>query len=302
MEPVVKIEQLSKVFKGKKAVNNVSFSIYQGEVVAILGPNGAGKTTTILMMLGLLNPTVGSARLFGNDTKAKEVRERIGVMLQEVSLMDGLKVKEILRLFRSYYPNPLPLETLMDMTGLEETDLKKRVEKLSGGQKRRVGFSLALAGNPDLLFFDEPTVGMDVTARKAFWENILELKKQGKTILFSTHYLQEADDIADRIILFQNGSIMADGNPGDMKRQLTKQSVSFITKERIPKNFFLQESFVSDCFEQDGRMVILTNDTDAVLAKIYTQQLEVKDIRVERGRLEEAFEQLMNQGKQGEVV
>ncbi len=216
--------------------------------------------------------------------------------------MDGLKVKEILRLFRSYYPNPLPLETLMDMTGLEETDLKKRVEKLSGGQKRRVGFSLALAGNPDLLFFDEPTVGMDVTARKAFWENILELKKQGKTILFSTHYLQEADDIADRIILFQNGSIMADGNPGDMKRQLTKQSVSFITKERIPKNFFLQESFVSDCFEQDGRMVILTNDTDAVLAKIYTQQLEVKDIRVERGRLEEAFEQLMNQGKQGEVV
>lgn len=295
------IEQLTKTFKGKKAVDDVSFSIYPGEVVAILGPNGAGKTTTILMMLGLLNPTEGSAQLFGQDAKAKAVHERIGVMLQEVSLMDGLKVREILRLFRSYYPNPLPLETLMDMTGLAEADLRKRVEKLSGGQKRRVAFSLALTGNPDLLFFDEPTVGMDIAARKAFWENILALKKQGKTILFSTHYLQEADDIADRIILFQNGRIMADGKPDDMKKQLTKQSVSFITKDRFPKKLFLQEPFVSDCFVQEGRLVVLTDDTDAVLAKIYSEQLEVRDVRVEKGRLEEAFEQLVNQGREGEI-
>lgn len=295
------IEQLTKMFKGKKAVDDVSFSIYPGEVVAILGPNGAGKTTTILMMLGLLNPTEGSARLFGQDAKAKAVHERIGVMLQEVSLMDGLKVREILRLFRSYYPNPLPLETLMDRTGLAEADLRKRVEKLSGGQKRRVAFSLALTGNPDLLFFDEPTVGMDIAARKAFWENILALKKQGKTILFSTHYLQEADDIADRIILFQNGRIMADGKPADLKKQLTKQSVSFITKDRFPKKLFLQEPFVSDCFVQEGRMVVSTDDTDAVLAKIYAQQLEVRDVRVEKGRLEEAFEQLVNQGREGET-
>ncbi|GIN73692.1 ABC transporter ATP-binding protein [Bacillus sp. J14TS2] len=301
MEAVVHIEQLTKTFKGKKAVDDVSFSIYPGEVVAILGPNGAGKTTTILMMLGLLNPTEGSAQLFGQDAKAKAVHERIGVMLQEVSLMDGLKVREILRLFRSYYPNPLPLETLMDMTGLAEADLRKRVEKLSGGQKRRVAFSLALTGNPDLLFFDEPTVGMDIAARKAFWENILALKKQGKTILFSTHYLQEADDIADRIILFQNGRIMADGKPDDMKKQLTKQSVSFITKDRFPKKLFLQEPFVSDCFVQEGRLVVLTDDTDAVLAKIYSEQLEVRDVRVEKGRLEEAFEQLVNQGREGEI-
>lgn len=302
VRPVVKIEHLTKTFKGKKAVDDVSFSVHQGEVVAILGPNGAGKTTTILMMLGLLNPTAGSAQLFGQDTKTKEVRERIGVMLQEVSLMDGLKVKEILRLFRSYYPNPLPLETLLKITGLEESDLKRRVEKLSGGQKRRVAFALALAGNPDLLFFDEPTVGMDIAARKSFWENIQHLKKQGKTILFSTHYLQEADDIADRIILFQNGVIKADGTPDDMKRQLTKQSVSFLTKDVLPKKFFLQEPFVSDCFVKDGRMVILTDDTDAVLAKIYAEQLEVRDIRVEKGRLEEAFEQLMDQERDGDVV
>nr|WP_144919634.1 ABC transporter ATP-binding protein [Paenibacillus bovis] len=292
MDSVVEIKQLTKVFKNTKAVNGVSFSIKQGEVVAILGPNGAGKTTTMLMMLGLLNPTAGVARLFNDDAKAISVRERIGVMLQEVSVMDAMKVKELIKLFQSYYPNPLEMEKLVRLSGLSEQDLNKRTEKLSGGQKRRVGFALALAGNPELLFFDEPTVGMDISARKVFWETVRELSEQGKTIIFTTHYLQEADDIASRIILFNKGSIVADGNPADIKKKLSKQSVSFIAKNDINKELFVQLPFVSDVFQKNDRMYIVTDDTDSVLATIFKGNLQVQDIQIEKGRLEEAFEQL----------
>ncbi|WP_048601388.1 ABC transporter ATP-binding protein [Rubeoparvulum massiliense] len=292
MEKIVEIKHLSKRFKDKQAVDDVSFTIRKGEVVAILGPNGAGKTTTMLMMLGLLNPTNGSALLFSRNAKEKSVRNRIGVMLQEVSLMDCLSVKEILQLFRSYYPVPLSYDELIELTGLEQEELKKRTEKLSGGQKRRVAFALAMAGNPDLLFFDEPTVGMDVSARKHFWQRVRELANQGKTIIFSTHYLQEADDIADRIILFNHGKVIADGRPDEIKNKVAKQSVSFILDPSISRESLSQDPFLSKMYEKDGRIYITTDDTDAVLARIFELKLKAGEIRIEKGRLEEAFEQL----------
>lgn len=298
MENVVEIIELTKVFKDKKAVDNVSFSIKRGEIVSILGPNGAGKSTTMLMMLGLLNPTNGESKLFNENAKEKKVRERIGVMLQEVSLMDGLKVKEIIQLFRSYYPNPLPMKQLINLTGLTGDDLNKRTEKLSGGQKRRVGFALALAGNPDLLFFDEPTVGMDISARKVFWDTIKELAENGKTIIFSTHYLQEADDIADRIILFNKGAVVADGTPATIKGNLLKQSVSFKATSTFPKEHFLMFPYVIDVYEKSGRTFVVTDNTDFVIAKIFEDHLEVHDIAIEKGRLEEAFEQLTVEQKE----
>ncbi|MEK5070857.1 ABC transporter ATP-binding protein [Sporosarcina sp. FSL K6-1508] len=292
VEYTVEIKELTKIFKGKKAVDNVSFSIKRGEIVAILGPNGAGKSTTMLMMLGLLQPTIGGSKLFNSDAKEKKVRERIGVMLQEVSLMDGLKVKEIIRLFRSYYPKPLSIEKLVSLTGLSEADLNKRTDKLSGGQKRRVGFALALAGDPDLLFFDEPTVGMDISARKVFWETVKELAANGKTIIFSTHYLQEADDVAGRIILFNKGKVVADGKPEDLKGNLLKQSVSFVADRPFSTEIFLRLPQVSNVYDQGDRTFIITSDTDSILSKIFSEQLIVHDIAIEKGRLEEAFEQL----------
>ena len=298
MEYAVEIKQLTKVFKDKKAVDDVSFSIKRGEIVAILGPNGAGKSTTMLMMLGLLYPTTGESKLFNADAKEKKVRERIGVMLQEVSLMDGLKVKEILRLFRSYYPNPLSMEQLISFTGLSVEDLNKRTDKLSGGQKRRVGFALALAGNPDLLFFDEPTVGMDIAARKVFWDTVKELAAQGKTIIFSTHYLQEADDVAGRIILFNKGKVVADGTPEAIKGNLLKQSVSFVAEQPFPKEKYLQLPQVSDVYVQGGRTIIITSDIDVILAKVFAEQVVVHEIAIEKGRLEEAFEQLTVEQKE----
>lgn len=298
MDKAVEIKQLTKVFKNKKAVDGVSFTINKGEVTAILGPNGAGKTTTMLMMLGLLKPTEGEALLFSNNPNEQKVREKLGVMLQEVSLMDGLKVKELIQLFRSYYPTPMKMNELTALTGLSENDLQKRTEKLSGGQKRRVAFALALAGNPDLLFFDEPTVGMDITSRKLFWETVRGFARQGKTIIFTTHYLQEADDYADRIILFNEGKVAADGTPDEMKKKLTKQFVSFIAPDEMSTDLFLQLPFVSDVYEEEGRTYIISEDTDSVLYMIFEENLYVKDIRVEKGRLDEAFEQLTVEQKE----
>ncbi|OJH20376.1 ABC transporter ATP-binding protein, partial [Bacillus obstructivus] len=143
--------------------------------------------------------------------------------------------KELIKLIRGYYPNPLSMNHLIQLTGLEKGDLEKRTEKLTGGQKRREAFALALAGNPDLLFSDEPTVGMDTSSRRIFWETVKDLAREGKTIIFTTHYLQEADDYAERMILFKEGHIIADGKTAEIKRKMTKQSVSFVAGEDISK-------------------------------------------------------------------
>ncbi|MDW0114646.1 ABC transporter ATP-binding protein [Sporosarcina saromensis] len=293
MESIVEVSKLTKNFKDVKAVDNVSFSIKRGGIVAFLGPNGAGKSTTILMLLGLLNPTYGNVKLFNEDPKIRLVRERIGVMMQHVSLMDAVKVRELLALFKSYYSNSLSMEQLINITGLSGSEVNKRTEKLSGGQRQRVGFALALVGNPDLLFFDEPTVGMDSTSRKMFWDKVRELAKEGKTIIFSTHYLQEADDVATRILLFKNGKIAADGSPESIKRNMLKQTVSFkVNGPFMYREKFLKMTEVIELFEKKGRVTIVTENSDVILSKLFTDNISVSDISVDRGSLEDAFVQL----------
>lgn len=299
MEHIVKIRQLTKRFKDKTAVDSVSFTIQKGEITAILGPNGAGKTTAMLMMLGLIKPSSGSAEIFGRNPRDRHVRERIGVMLQDVSIIDGLKVEEVLRLFRSYYPNPLSMERLVAMTGFSGQELKQRTEKLSGGQKRRLGFALALTGNPDLLFLDEPTVGMDVASRKQFWAVIRELVEEGKSMLFTTHYLQEADDAADRVLLFRRGSIAADDHPSRLKARLSRQIVSFQAGNGVNAVNFATWPEVQDVYEEAGRMYIIADDTDKVLSRLYRENIEIYDVQVERGRLDEAFEILTSSEREG---
>lgn len=294
MESIIELNHVSKVFKDKKAVDDISFRIAKGSIVAILGPNGAGKTTALSMILGLLEPTEGEIRVFGKPPKDPFVRNNIGAMLQEVSLMDRLKVREVLELMRSYYHNPMDIDALIAMTGLQGKDLNRYTEKLSGGQKRNLGFALAMAGNPDLLFFDEPTVGLDIGARRRFWNQIKAFAEQGKTILFTTHYLQEADDAADRIILFHQGTLVADGTPEEIKSVIVKRTVSFIPLEDGPEFRSRLKAIppLSDFAEQDGRIIIHTDNTDLVLEYIFAERLYVRDIAIEQGRLDEAFEQL----------
>lgn len=300
MEIVISLNQITKQFKKQTAVNNISTVIHKGELVAILGPNGAGKSTTLLMMLGLIEPTNGEITLMGDHPKHKRNRERVGAMLQEVSMIDALTVMEVIQLFRSYYPQPMAFEQLISITGLQEEDLKKRADKLSGGQKRRLSFALALAGDPEIIFFDEPTVGMDTSARRNFWRTVEEMNKKGKTVIFTTHYLQEADDVAKRIILFNQGKIIADGAPIDIKRKLTASSVSFAANDFISLEMLTTIAYVTKVVEKDGRVFLETDHTDEVLEEIFARKIKVKDINIHHGRLDEAFEQLTRRG--GEFV
>ncbi|WP_284036380.1 ABC transporter ATP-binding protein [Neobacillus sp. 114] len=298
MNEILTVTNVTKSFHRKKAVNDVSFSITKGEVVAILGPNGAGKTTTISMILGLLKHTSGEIRLFNLPPQEKQVREKIGTMLQEVSVMQGLRVGEVLELIRSYYPQMLAMEELIELTGLTEQDLRTRAEKLSGGQKRRLSFALALAGNPELIIFDEPTVGMDIHARKRFWQTVRTLAEEGKTIIFSTHYLQEADDAADRILLFKDGAIAADGTPAQIKASISKQSVSFIVDPEISLEKLYLNIEIHDIFRKNNRVYIHTDNTDRILELLFQEKIGARDIQIERGKLEEAFEQLTSETKE----
>ncbi|PEA27711.1 ABC transporter ATP-binding protein [Bacillus cereus] len=298
MEKIIEVNGVSKTFKHKKAVNNVSFHVNKGKIVALLGPNGAGKTTTISMMLGLKDPTEGNISIFGKGPKHREVRNSLGAMLQEVSVIDSITVEEAIELFRSYYTNPVEKETLLQLSNLEP-ERKQRCEKLSGGQKRRLNFALALAGNPDLLFLDEPTVGMDITSRKTFWETIRKLASEGKTIILTTHYLEEADALADRILLFANGKIIADGTPDEMKAAISRKTISFYSKEKIPKSLLKELPHVTEVQSNEGRFTLTTEDTDATLQAIYQRNLPVTDVSVERGSLDEAFEQFVANQKEG---
>ncbi|MED4534277.1 ABC transporter ATP-binding protein [Metabacillus fastidiosus] len=298
MSDVLSLNNVTKSFKDKTAVNKVSFSIGKGEIVAILGPNGAGKTTTISIILGLLKPTGGELRIFNELPASKKVKDKIGVMLQEVSVMSGLNVNEILQLIRSYYKQPMPLDELVALTNLTDSDLKTRAEKLSGGQKRRLSFALALAGNPELIIFDEPTVGMDIQARKRFWQTVRELANQGKTIIFSTHYLQEADDAAKRILLFKDGEIVADGTPEQIKSKISKQSVSFSVDPGVSIEVLYLHSEIDNVHRKNNRVYVQSNNTDRVLEVIFQEKLGAYDIRIESGKLEEAFEQLTSGNKE----
>lgn len=298
MDSVIEMNGVSKLYKDKKAVNNISFNIAKGSITAILGPNGAGKTTALGMLLGLLEPTEGTVKIFGQHPKDKAVREKTGAMLQEVSVMDRLKVREIIALIRSYYPQPMDMEFLIKATGLEPADLNRYAEKLSGGQKRSLGFALALAGDPELIFFDEPTVGLDITSRRRFWDTVRGLAEQGKTIVFTTHYLQEAEDIADRILLFSKGHLVADGSPDEIKSRIVKRSLSFLPvgdRSELRRSL-MKLTAIEDCYEKEGRIHVTTDDTDEALRAIFVTGLPVKDVRIDQGRLDDAFEQLtMNQ-------
>src|ERR1700736_4251063 len=212
MPPAAELIDATKKYGEVEALKGVTIRIELGEVVAMLGPNGAGKTTSISLLLGLRKPTSGKALLFGLDPTNLLARSRVGVMLQESGVPQMLKVREIVDLFRSYYPNPLPRDRAIAMAGLEEKT-NALVKELSGGQRQRLYFALAVCGNPDVLFLDEPTVGMDVEGRRAFLDGIKTFGASGKTIVLTTHYLEEADELADRIVVIDRGVVIANAPP-----------------------------------------------------------------------------------------
>ena len=296
MKAAIQLTGVSKIFKGKPAVDNLTLSIQEGTVVALLGPNGAGKTTTVSMILGLQQPTKGTVKLLGADPREQKVRNRIGAMLQDVSVIDGLKVSESINLFRSYYEKPLALQYLLQVSNLE-SEKDKIASSLSGGQQRRLGFALALAGDPEVIFLDEPTVGMDVTSRQLFWDTVRAMAGRGRTIVLTTHYLDEADSVADRIVVINNGKLIADGTPSEIKAETTGRVISFIAGESVTTERLLAIPGVTD-IQWSGRKVKLSSsNTDQLITALIEKRFEMRDIEIQSGGLEDAFQALVQTAK-----
>src|SRR5262249_52974937 len=222
--PAVELRAVRKRYGQVEALRGVDLTIQRGEVVALLGPNGAGKTTSIGLMLGLARPTSGTARVLGQDPASMAARSRSGAMLQDTGLPDQLTPAELVRLFRSYYPTPLPAERVLEAAGLRAS-ARKRYGDLSGGQRQRVAFALAICGDPDLLFLDEPTVGLDVEGRRLFLAWMADWASSGRTIVLTTHHLEEADQLARRIVVLDRGAVLADESPDALRARVPGKRV-----------------------------------------------------------------------------
>jgi ABC-2 type transport system ATP-binding protein len=284
----VRLDGLTKSFGPVRAVRGVDLDIAPGEVVALLGPNGAGKSTTIDMLLGLARPDHGSARLFGREPQAAVSEGLVGAMLQAGTILPDVAVGELVDLFGSLHKRPIPVEEALERAGI--ADLAKRpTAKLSGGQVQRVRFALAVVTDPELLVLDEPTVAMDVEARRSFWAQMHALTAAGRTVLFATHYLAEADEYADRVVLMREGSIVADGTSAEIKSRVAGRSISATFARTTPREL-AELPGVDDVREgRNGRTILRCDDSDLALRAMLARYPDARDIEVESVDLEEAF-------------
>jgi ABC-2 type transport system ATP-binding protein len=280
------LEGVSKNYGPVRALSSIDFRVRAGEVVALLGPNGAGKTTAVKLLLGLLQPNSGKVRVFGADPTNPENRMRTGAMLQVGKVPETLRVREHIDLFSSYYQNPLPAGEVLVAAGLEKLSDRKFGD-LSGGQRQRVLFALALCGDPDLLFLDEPTVGLDVEARRMLWEEIRKLVQRGKTVLLTTHYLQEADALADRVAVINKGEIIAEGTPAQIKSQTAGKKIRCIT--RLPLQTIREMPGVSEVKEDREAIEIHAAEAEPVLREMLARDASLAGLEVTSAGLEDAF-------------
>lgn len=286
-DSVVELLAVHKSYGSVEALRGVDLAIRRGEVTALLGPNGAGKTTAISVMLGLRRPTRGQARLLGLPPQDRRARSACGVMLQESGVSAPLRVRELLDLFRSYYPRPLPVDKALALAGLQEqADVQSG--KLSGGQRQRLFFALAVCGDPEVIFLDEPSVGMDVEARRAFLSGIRNFAASGKTIVLTTHYLEEADELAQRVVVIDRGLVIADGSPRQIKSRVSGKRISFSSSRPLTERDFAGLPY--NALELDGERVrILSSEPETILGELFRRGLPIGDLEVTGADLEEAF-------------
>ncbi|HET9225346.1 MAG TPA: ABC transporter ATP-binding protein [Thermoanaerobaculia bacterium] len=298
-QPIAELKRAAKTYGKVTALDGVDFQVRPGEVVALLGPNGAGKTTAVQLLLGLLRPSNGSATLFGIDPRSAEARVRIGAMLQISKVPETLKVREHVDLISSYYHRPLPRSESLALAGLGGLE-ERLFGKLSGGQKQRLLFALALCGNPDLLFLDEPTVGLDVESRRGLWSVIQGKASEGRSVLLTTHYLEEADALADRIVLIRRGKIVAEGTPSEIKARAAGRKIRCHTS--LPLTDVASLSGVRNA-RRDGEITeLFAVDAERVLRELLSRDRSLSGLEVKGADLEEAFLALTNSDDPKEVA
>jgi len=286
----IELENLSKSYGPVQAVRGVDVSIAAGEIVALLGPNGAGKSTTIDMLLGLTRPDRGSVSVFGLEPAAAIDRGLVGAMLQSGALIRDLTVRELVTMMAALYPSPFTVDEVLTLAGCTPI-ADRRTQKLSGGQTQRVRFAVAAVSNPELLVLDEPTAAMDVEARHGFWVSMRAFAARGKTVLFATHYLEEADAYADRIVLMAAGRIVADGPATEIKARVGGRIIRATLPGVAPAELLALPGVTGA--ESRGEAVVLTcADSDAALRALLSAYPAARDLEVKGAGLEQAFLEL----------
>ncbi len=278
-----------KQFGQVVALNGIDLQVRAGELLAVLGRNGAGKSTAINVLLGALRADSGTVEVLGGKPTELAVRQRIGVMLQSTELPDTLKVGELLEQVRGYYPNPRSSAECIALAGLEGL-LDRRYGKLSGGQQRRVQFALAICGNPQLLFLDEPTTGLDIDARQGLWRAVRELVAAGSAVLLTTHYLEEAEALADRVVVIADGRVIAEGDIAEIRRRVVQQRIRCITSQS--ESTIAGWANVSSARSVDDRIEIMTSTPEAIVRQLLAGDESLAELEVGRAGLADAFVEL----------
>jgi ABC-2 type transport system ATP-binding protein len=286
--PIATFDGVTRRYGQVIAIDRLSLGIQRGQTVALLGPNGAGKTTTVELLLGLTNADQGVVRLFGGPPADAVAAGRVGAMLQDAGLPQGAKVAELIGLVRSLYPDPLSVAEVLRLADLEQV-ARRQVQRLSGGQRQRVRLALALAGNPELLILDEPTAALDVDARRTFWERVHGYVSAGRTVLFATHRLEEADAVADRVVVISGGRLLADGTPDRVKAQAAGRSTISVAADGLSRELLENLPAVEAVQQVRGRLTLSTSDPDATVRALLQQAPNVQGLEVRRAGMEEAF-------------
>ena len=294
-EQAIVVANFSKSYGSNRVVDHLNFTVQSGEIFALLGPNGAGKTTTVETMEGYRTPDEGSLRVLGLDPirQARELKPRIGVMLQQDGLYPGLTAREVLQLFAGYYQQPQDIDALIERVGLTSV-VKTRCRRLSGGQKRRLALAVALVGNPELIFMDEPTAGMDPQARQVTWEIVRDLKRNGVTILLTTHLMDEAERLADRVAIIDHGRLIALDTPATLTGTQNANVVRFVAPAGLDCAQLAALPSAQKAEEvRAGSYVIEAEHIPALLAELTAwlrdQHITLSELRVGHGSLEDLF-------------
>ncbi len=286
---IIQVENLTKTYPHVEAVQGISFELRTGQCLGLLGPNGAGKTTTIEMLEGITPPSSGTI-LYKGQPQGKTFHNQAGIQFQATALQEFLTVKEHLKLFQSLYPESVPLEEVIQLCSLQAF-LDQDAAQLSGGQRQRLLLAIAMINNPEVLFLDEPTTGLDPQARRNFWSMINGIKARGKTVLLTTHYMEEAYQLCDQILIMDHGKIIASGSPDELLQSHFQESVISLPCE----DFQPTDNFPLTYQETDGQIEIASNDLNQTLKILLDQQIPLHNLQIRKHTLEDLFLKLTGQ-------
>jgi len=292
-EVLARLAGARKSYGATVALDGLDLEIRAGELLAVLGPNGAGKTTAIALLLGLQRPDAGQVELFGRSPHDLAARRGVGVMMQEVMLPDALTVRDLIDQTRAYYPDPLTIAETIELAGVGKIAGRPYV-KLSGGQKRQAQFALSVCGRPQLLFLDEPTTGLDLTARETMWATLRALVAGGTSIVLTTHYIEEAEALADRVFVMAKGKRVADGTVAEMRAIVARKKVACATTLKLA----VIEAWpgVTAATREGDHVAITTNDAEGLVRRLLAADPKLSDLEVRRAGLSEAFAELTQEG------